>query len=110
MKAVVLAGVGDLRVMDVPDAKLVDPGDAVVRVTTTAICGADLFPFHGYTPGFENGTTLGHEFVGIVQTGPLSGRPRLRRPPGSDRWRRPRPRRGLRRRRWGIHGVRPSLR
>ena len=68
MKAVVLAGVGDLRVMDVPDAKLVDPGDAVVRVTTTAICGADLFPFHGHTPGFENGTVLGHEFVGVVES------------------------------------------
>jgi 2-desacetyl-2-hydroxyethyl bacteriochlorophyllide A dehydrogenase len=68
VKAVVLAGVGDLRVMDVPDAKLVDPSDAVVRVTTTAICGADLFPFHGHTPGFENGTVLGHEFVGVVES------------------------------------------
>lgn len=68
MKAVVLAGVGDIRVIDVPDPKVVDPGDAVVRVTTTAICGADLFPFHGYTPGFENGTVLGHEFVGVVES------------------------------------------
>jgi threonine dehydrogenase-like Zn-dependent dehydrogenase len=68
MKAVVLAGVGDLQVMEVPDATVVDPGDAVVRVTTTAICGADLFPFHGYTPGFENGTVLGHEFVGVVES------------------------------------------
>jgi threonine dehydrogenase-like Zn-dependent dehydrogenase len=68
MKAVVLAGVGDLQVMDVPDATLVDPGDAVLRVTTTAICGADLFPFHGHTPGFENGTVLGHEFVGVVES------------------------------------------
>jgi threonine dehydrogenase-like Zn-dependent dehydrogenase len=68
MRAVVLAGVGNLRVMDVPDAKLVDPGDAVVRITTTAICGADLFPFHGHTPGFENGTVLGHEFVGVVES------------------------------------------
>ena len=49
MKAVVLAGVGDLQVREVPDAKVVDPGDAVVRITTTAICGADLFPFHGHT-------------------------------------------------------------
>ncbi|MEO8229953.1 MAG: alcohol dehydrogenase catalytic domain-containing protein [Chloroflexota bacterium] len=67
MRAVVLAGVGDLQVREVPDAKLVDPGDAVVRVTTTAICGADLFPFHGHTPGFESGTVLGHEFVGVVE-------------------------------------------
>ena len=35
--------------------------------TTTAICGADLFPLHGHTPGFEDGTVLGHEFVGIVE-------------------------------------------
>ena len=37
-----------------------------MRVTHTAICGADLLPYHGYTPGFELGTTLGHEFVGVV--------------------------------------------
>ena len=41
--------------------------DAIVRVTHTAICGADLLPYHGYTPGFELGTTLGHEFVGVVE-------------------------------------------
>ena len=46
---------------------LTDDRDAIVRVTHTAICGADLLPYHGYTPGFEMGTTLGHEFVGIVQ-------------------------------------------
>jgi threonine dehydrogenase-like Zn-dependent dehydrogenase len=68
MKAVVLAGVGDIRVLDVPDPAVIDPGDAIVRVTTTAICGADLFPFHGHTPGFENGTILGHEFVGQVES------------------------------------------
>ena len=81
MKAVVLAGVGDIRVMDVPDPKVVEPGDAVVRVTTTAICGADLFPYHGYTPGFEDGTILGHEFVGVVEsvgTAVSSVRPRDR--------------------------------
>lgn len=67
MKAVVLAGVGDVRVLDVPDPVIARPGDAIVRVTASAICGADLFPFHGYTPGFEDGTTLGHEFVGVVE-------------------------------------------
>lgn len=67
MKAVVLAGVGRLEVADVPDAVLQAPSDAIVRVTTTAICGADLFPFHGHTPGFEDGTILGHEFVGLVE-------------------------------------------
>ena len=67
MKAVVLAGVQDLRVVEVRDPELSAPTDALVRVTTTGICGADLFPFHGHTPGFENGTILGHEFVGVVE-------------------------------------------
>lgn len=67
MKAVVLAGVGDLRLEDVPDPTLQAPSDAVVRVTRTGLCGADLFPFHGHTPGFEEGTILGHEFVGVVE-------------------------------------------
>src|SRR5712691_9112637 len=66
VKAVVLAGVGDVRVEDVEDARIVDDTDAVVQVHRTAICGADLFPFHGMTPGFEDGTILGHEFAGVV--------------------------------------------
>jgi threonine dehydrogenase-like Zn-dependent dehydrogenase len=68
MRAVVLAGVGDLRVEDVAEPRIVEPGDAIVRVTTTGLCGADLFPFHGQTPGFEDGTILGHEFVGTVES------------------------------------------
>jgi threonine dehydrogenase-like Zn-dependent dehydrogenase len=67
MRAVVLAAPEDLRVESVPEPALADPGDAIVRVTGTAICGADLFPYHGFTPGFENGTILGHEFVGVVE-------------------------------------------
>ena len=67
MRAVVLAGPEDLRVESVPDPTLEAPGDAIVRVTGTAVCGADLFPYHGFTPGFENGTILGHEFVGVVE-------------------------------------------
>jgi threonine dehydrogenase-like Zn-dependent dehydrogenase len=53
-------------VNDVPDPSILDPGDAIVAVRATAICGADLFPFHGLTPGFEPGTVLGHEFAGEV--------------------------------------------
>jgi len=67
VKAVVLRGVGDVGVETVPDPEIREPGDAIVEVTATAICGADLFPFHGLTPGFENGTVLGHEFVGVVR-------------------------------------------
>jgi threonine dehydrogenase-like Zn-dependent dehydrogenase len=71
VKAVVLAGIGDVRVEDVADARIVDGTDAVVEVRRTAICGADLFPFHGMTPGFEDGTILGHEFAGVVtEVGP----------------------------------------
>jgi 2-desacetyl-2-hydroxyethyl bacteriochlorophyllide A dehydrogenase len=66
VRAVVLAGVGDVRVEDVPDARVVEPTDAVVAVSAAAICGADLFPLHGMTPGFENGTVMGHEFAGVV--------------------------------------------
>ena len=66
MRAVVLRSPGDVGVDTVPDARILAPGDAVVQVSATAICGADLFPFHGLTPNFENGTILGHEFVGTV--------------------------------------------
>jgi 2-desacetyl-2-hydroxyethyl bacteriochlorophyllide A dehydrogenase len=66
MKAVVLAGVGDVRVEDVPEPRVLEPTDAVVAVRVAAICGADLFPLHGLTPGFENGTVMGHEFAGVV--------------------------------------------
>ena len=54
------------RAYDVADPALRADTDAIVRVTHTAICGADLLPYHGYTPGFELGTTLGHEFVGVI--------------------------------------------
>src|SRR5919204_6413480 len=67
MKAVRLMGPEEVRVDDVPEPSLTEPGDAIVRVKQTALCGADLFPYHGMTPGFEAGTVLGHEFVGVVE-------------------------------------------
>jgi len=67
MRAVKLIGTEAIEVLEVADPALGSDTDAIVRVTHTAICGADLLPYHGYTPGFELGTTLGHEFVGIVQ-------------------------------------------
>ena len=71
MKAVVLHGPGEVSVEDVADPGIVAADDAVVAVRATAICGADLFPFHGLTPGFEAGTVLGHEFAGeILEVGP----------------------------------------
>ena len=68
MRAVRLAGVERIEVADVADPVLERDTDAIVRVTHTAICGADLLPYHGYTPGFEHGTILGHEFVGVVES------------------------------------------
>lgn len=61
-----LRGLGDVGVDDVADPAIREPGDAIVAVRATALCGADLFPFHGLTPGFEAGTILGHEFAGVV--------------------------------------------
>jgi threonine dehydrogenase-like Zn-dependent dehydrogenase len=71
MKAVVLHEPGMLGVDEVADPAILQPGDAIVSVRATAICGADLFPFHGLTPGFEMGTILGHEFAGeVAEVGP----------------------------------------
>jgi alcohol dehydrogenase len=71
VKAVLLRAPGDVAVEEVADPTILEPGDAIVAVHATAICGADLFPFHGLTPGFEVGTVLGHEFAGEVgEVGP----------------------------------------
>jgi threonine dehydrogenase-like Zn-dependent dehydrogenase len=71
VKAVVLRSPGHVAVEEVADPVIQKPGDAVVAVRATAICGADLFPFHGLTPGFEAGTVLGHEFAGeVLEVGP----------------------------------------
>ena len=71
MRAVLAAGPGVVEVADVPEPAVKEPGDAVVAVAVTAICGADLLPLGGHVPGFEWGTVLGHEFVGTVaEAGP----------------------------------------
>jgi alcohol dehydrogenase len=66
MRAVVFDGIGRVRVTDVPDPGLEEPGDAIVRVTRTAICGSDLHLLHGKAP-MEPGEPLGHEAVGVVE-------------------------------------------
>jgi threonine dehydrogenase-like Zn-dependent dehydrogenase len=66
VRAVVCLGVGDVRVVDVPDPSIEKPNDAIVRVTRTAICGSDLHFFHGKTP-IEPGDVIGHEAVGVVE-------------------------------------------
>jgi threonine dehydrogenase-like Zn-dependent dehydrogenase len=67
MKAVVYHGVGDIRLDTVPDPKVEQPTDAVVRLTASAICGTDLHFVRGTFPGMEPGTILGHEGVGVVE-------------------------------------------
>jgi threonine dehydrogenase-like Zn-dependent dehydrogenase len=67
MKAVVFHGIGDIRLDKVPDPKLQKPDDAIVRLTSSAICGTDLHMIRGTMAGMKSGTILGHEGVGIVQ-------------------------------------------
>jgi threonine dehydrogenase-like Zn-dependent dehydrogenase len=66
MRATVMYGAGDVRVDDVPDARLVEPTDALVTVTSAAICGSDLWPYKSME-GSETGRRMGHEFIGVVE-------------------------------------------
>ncbi|MCS6296715.1 MAG: glutathione-dependent formaldehyde dehydrogenase [Nitrospira sp.] len=78
MKALCWHGKEDVRMETVPDPTLLDPRDAIVKVTATAICGSDLHLYDGYMPTMESGDILGHEFMGeIVEVG--SGNSRLKR-------------------------------
>jgi threonine dehydrogenase-like Zn-dependent dehydrogenase len=62
---------GNVQVKNVPDPKILNPRDAIVRVTSTAICGSDLHLYDGLIPTMEKGDVLGHEFMGeIVEVGP----------------------------------------
>ncbi|PSB08216.1 glutathione-dependent formaldehyde dehydrogenase [Pleurocapsa sp. CCALA 161] len=70
MKAVCWHGAQDVRVETVPDPKILNPRDAIIKVTSTAICGSDLHLYEGNIPTMESGDILGHEFMGeIVETG-----------------------------------------
>ncbi len=66
MKALCWHGKGDVRVDTVPDPKIENPRDAVIRVTATAICGSDLHLYDGMMPTMKAGDILGHEFMGEV--------------------------------------------
>jgi threonine dehydrogenase-like Zn-dependent dehydrogenase len=59
-------GKHDVRVETVPDPRILDDGDAIIRVTSTAICGSDLHLYNGLIPSMEKGDVLGHEFMGEV--------------------------------------------
>jgi len=70
MKAVCWWGKTKVRVTEIPDPKILNPRDAIVRVTLTAICGSDLHLYDGYVPTMMKGDVLGHEFMGeVVEVG-----------------------------------------
>ncbi|MGW5163335.1 alcohol dehydrogenase catalytic domain-containing protein, partial [Nonomuraea wenchangensis] len=71
MKANVWAGRNRLEIQNVPDPQILNARDAIVRVSSTAICGSDLHLVDGYIPTVKRGDILGHEFMGeVVEVGP----------------------------------------
>ena len=71
MKALCWYGKDDVRVETVPDPTILNPRDAIVKITATAICGSDLHLYDGYIPTMQEGDILGHEFMGeVVEVGP----------------------------------------
>ena len=70
MKALCWYGKQDVRVDQVPDPKIINSGDAIIKITSTAICGSDLHLYDGFVPSMEAGDILGHEFMGeVVEVG-----------------------------------------
>jgi threonine dehydrogenase-like Zn-dependent dehydrogenase len=68
MKAITFQGVGNVQTRDVADPKIVDPGDVVLRITTSAVCGSDLHQYHGRGGALvQTGAVMGHEFMGTVE-------------------------------------------
>src|SRR5438552_5604723 len=71
MKANCWMGKNTVRVEEVPDSKILNPRDAIVKITSTAICGSDLHLYDGFIPTMEKGDILGHECMGqVVEVGP----------------------------------------
>ena len=70
MRALTWHGKKDVRVDTVPDPEIVNPRDAIIKITATAICGSDLHLYDGYIPTMQSGDILGHEFMGeVVEVG-----------------------------------------
>jgi len=66
MRATIMYGAGDVRVEAVPDARIVEPTDALLTVTRACICGSDLWPYKSMEPT-EKGRRMGHEFIGVIE-------------------------------------------
>ena len=70
MKAACWMGKKNMQVVDVPDPRILNQRDAIVKITSTAICGSDLHLFNGFVPTMEHGDVMGHEFMGeVVEVG-----------------------------------------
>jgi threonine dehydrogenase-like Zn-dependent dehydrogenase len=70
MRATVWSGRNTVQVENVPDPKILDERDAIIKISSTAICGSDLHLYDGYVPTMQHGDVLGHEFMGeVVETG-----------------------------------------
>src|SRR6266487_5315042 len=70
MQAVCWYGKGDIRVETVPEPKILNPRDAIIKVTLSAICGSDVHLYNGYIPTMHEGDILGHECMGeVVEVG-----------------------------------------
>ncbi len=83
MRANCWHGKNDVRVETVPDPKILNQTDAIIRITSSAICGSDLHLYNGFVPTMESGDILGHEFMGeVVETGRRSQKPEEWRPRG----------------------------
>ncbi|HZU77964.1 MAG TPA: alcohol dehydrogenase catalytic domain-containing protein, partial [Dehalococcoidia bacterium] len=67
MRALVFKDVDAVELRDVVKPSIEDAGDALIKVSTTAICGSDLHVLHGRIPGMSEGSILGHEFMGTVE-------------------------------------------
>ncbi|HZA95753.1 MAG TPA: zinc-dependent alcohol dehydrogenase [Burkholderiaceae bacterium] len=73
MKALCWHGKHDIRYETVPDPQIEDARDAIIKVTSCAICGSDLHLFNGFVPGMMSGDIIGHEFMGeVVEVGPAN--------------------------------------
>src|SRR5690349_3803208 len=72
MRAICWNGVNDIRVETVKDPAILSPGDAIIEVKMSSVCGSDLHLINGYIPKMMPGDILGHEFMGeVVERGPL---------------------------------------
>ncbi len=79
MNAVCWMGKEKMQVHDVPDPRILNPRDAIVRITSTCICGSDLHLYDGFVPTLEQGDILGHEFMGeVVEVGPMVDKDKLK--------------------------------